>query len=249
MRIHLRRLAGVGTAACAIALFTASTSAAQESTEAAVRAVVDSFFADVAVERWDAAAALLDMSRFEPFFKQRLREVRSSIRVPDLTADELMARDSTMPRAVAEWQAEKVKESRSSMPFGDYSYEFAGITSQHELLTLSPTDAAARWLAAQDERTQMRESMRRAGCPLSAMLGALPRPNDRVLAIAFAGDSAAYVVHVDDRLPSVPDQLMPNERVMALRRTGATWRITPQRDLLHPANFGFASVECARRPG
>lgn len=230
----------------ALVLSRGAASSAQSPAESAVRAVVDSFFADAAAERWDAATALLDLSRFEPFFKQRLREVRSSLRVPDLTADQLMARDSTMPRAVAEWQAAKMKETRSTMAFGDYSYEFAGITSQHDLLTLSAADAATRWLAAQDERTQIRESMRRQGCPLTSILGALPAPTHRVLAVSVADDSTAYVVHADDRFPYVPEQLMSTERVMVLRRAGIAWRITPRRDLLHPANVGIASAGCLR---
>jgi hypothetical protein len=193
-------------------------------------------------ERWRPPAP----SRFEPYFKERLREVRSTIRVPDLTADELVARDSTMPRPVAEWPAAKMNESRASRSFGDYSYEFAGVTSQHDLLTLSVTDAAARWLAAQDERTQLRESMRRAGCPLAAIPTSFSAPKHRVLVVSVVDDSSAYVVHVDDRYPYVPEQLTANERAMALRRVGAVWRIAPRRDLLHPANFGIASAECPR---
>ena len=246
MRMRRKRIQPMAIGCIALAVSRGAASRAQSPAESAVRAVVDSFFADAAAERWDAAAALLDMSRFEPFFKQRLREVRSSIRVPDLTADQLMARDSTMPRAVAEWQAARMRESRPSMTFGDYSYEFAGITSQHDLLTLSAADAATRWLAAQDERTQIRESMRRQGCPLTTILGALPSPKHRVLAVSVADDSTAYVVHGDDNFPDVPEQLISNERVMVLRRAGVAWRIAPRRDLLHPANVGIASTSCTR---
>lgn len=246
MRIRGTRVGRLALLCITLAGSPGGSLAAQSPAERAVRAVVDSFFADAAAERWDAAAALLDLPRFEPFFKQRLREVRASVRVPDLTADELMTRDSTMPRPVAEWQAAKMNESRASMPFGDYSYEFAGITSQHDLLTLSVTDAAERWLAAQDQRTQIRGSMRRQGCPLTSIAGALPAPGHRVLAISIADDSTAYVVHADDRFPDVPEQLMSSERVMVLRRAGTAWRIAPRRDLLHPANFGIASAGCTR---
>jgi hypothetical protein len=45
---------------------------AQPANERAVRAVADSFFAAIARERWDSAAALLDLTGFEPYFKDRV---------------------------------------------------------------------------------------------------------------------------------------------------------------------------------
>lgn len=217
---------------------------AQSPIERAVRAVVDSFFAEVSAERWDAAAARLDLARFEPYFKQQLRNVRSEMRSPDQTPEELMARDSTMPRAVAAWQAARMNAARSSRPFGDYSYEFAGVTTQHELLTLALPDAAARWLAARDRRTQLRESFRRQGCPLAPM-PTLAVPKHRILAVVAPDDSTAYAIQANDQFPSSPEYLESDERVLLLRRTGGTWRIEPRRDLLFPANVGL-SAECPR---
>ena len=211
----------------------------------AVRAVVDSFFADVAAERWDAAAARLDLQRFEPFFRQELRNARSEVRMPEPSPEELMARDSTMPRAVAEWEVARMKASRTGMPFGDSSHEFAGITSQHALLALSLADAAARWLAARDQRTQLRESARRQGCPLGNIPEASPPATHTVLGVLLTDDSTAYVIHSDDRFREAPGSLMPTTRLLIVHGAGATWRIAPQRDLLNPANYAVVGVLCS----
>ena len=219
---------------------------AQTPAERAVRAVVDSFFADVTAERWDAAAARLDLARFEPFFNQQLRSARSEVRVPVPTPEELMAHDSTMPRAVAEWEVARMKASRANVAFGDYSHEFAGITSQHDLLTLTVPDAAARWLAAGDERTQLRESARRQGCPLGNFPQASPPAKHTVLGVLIANDSTAYVVHTDDRFRGSPASLMPTTRLLIARRTGSAWRIAAQRDLLNPMNYAVVGVMCSR---
>lgn len=212
----------------------------------AVRAGVDSFFADVTAERWDAAAGRLDLARFESFFKQELRSARSEVRLPNPTPEELMARDSTMPRAVAEWEVARMQASRANMPFGDYSHEFAGVTSQHELLALTVPDAAARWLAAGDQRTQLRESARRQGCPLGNLPQASPPAKHTVVGVLLTNDSTAFVVHTDDRVRESPASLMPTTRLLIVRRTGSAWRIAPQRDLLNPTNYAVVSVLCSR---
>ena len=103
---------------------------------------------DAVRERWDSAAALIDLHAFEPSFRQQVSFSRAQLPQPDPTIEELMARDSTMPRAVAEWQIAQMKRARAGREFGDYTYEFAGITTQHALLTMTVPAAAARWLAA-----------------------------------------------------------------------------------------------------
>jgi hypothetical protein len=240
MRIHRSTLF---TVACLTAfLLTPPTLRAQSRNEAAVRAVVDSFFTAVAREQWDSAAMLIDLHAFEPFFRQQVSFSRAQLPQRDPTIDEIMARDSTMPRAVAEWEIAQMKKARAGREFGDYSYEFAGITTQHALLTMTVPDAAARWLAAQDRRTQMRESWRRQGCSLSVLPSAFGAVEHTVLAIAVANDSTAYVVHSDELLASSRADLMENERTFTVHRTaGGPWRILPRRDLLRRTNVSFFS--------
>lgn len=240
----IRRIATVLLCASLVVPMDA-TLGAQSPAERAVRAIVDSFFTDVAAERWDAAATRLDLQRFEPFFRQALRNARSEMRMPEVTPEQLMAQDSTMPRAVAEWEVARMKSARANRPFGDYSYEFAGVTTQHELFALTVPDAAAHWLAARDHRTQMRESFRRQGCPLAPLLTVFSTPKRTVLGVVVPDDSTAYVILADDEFPNSPENLISNERVLPLRLVGGTWRIQPREDLLFPANVGI-SVDCPR---
>jgi hypothetical protein len=219
----------------------------QSAGERAVRAVVDSFFAAVAREKWDSAAALIDLTRFEPYFKEQVSNARSALPQREMTVEDMMAGDSTMPRAVAEWEVARMKKYRGFQQFGDMSYEFAGVRTQHELFALTVPEAASRWIEAQDERTQMRETLRRMGCSLASIPMEIPGAKRTVLAIALGNDSTAYAVHADDRF-SRNQIWMETERVMVLHRLNGRWRIEPRRDLLHPGNQGIGmGGDCPER--
>ena len=125
------------------------------------------------------------------------------------------------------------------------------------LFSLTLPDAAARWIAAQDERVAMRDNWRRAGCGLgdlssaftaalpSAFTAALPSATHTILGIAFRDESTAFVIHADDRYPS---RMMTNrEQIMPVHRTAAGWRIEARRDLLHPGNMSFAFGGCPKK--
>jgi hypothetical protein len=210
--------------------------------ETMVRAVVDSFFAAIAREQWDSAARLLDLPRFEPILKSAVASARSALPQPPVTADVLMASDSTMPRAVAEWEAARSNRFRAQRTFDDYSYEFAGVTSQHMLFSLTVSDAAARWIAARDRRVQMREQWRRAGCIIGTLPIAPSLTSPVILAIAFRDDSTAFVIHGDEQLRSIGS--MHDERVVPVHRTRAGWRIEPRDDLLAPSHMFFSVDGC-----
>ena len=249
-RSALRAL-GLLNSLFAMAVFSAPRPAnAQQAVERSARATVDSFFAFAARERWDSAATMLDLVRFEAFFKGVVRNVRSAIPPRPVTVEDLMAQDSTMPRVVAEWQIARMK-SDGSNPFFYLSYEFSGVANQHDLFALTISTAAARWLEAQDGRTTMREAWRKQGCPL-ADLPDFPAPKRTVVAIAVTGDSIAYVVHTDDRFGQAdPENLFFGERVMRLHRVDGRRRIEPRRTLLQAENVGFSvGFDCpkAKRP-
>ena len=239
------RLARVAAFALAFAVRAESATAqSQNPNERAVRAVVDSFFDAVAQEKWQSAATFTDLPRFESYFRGVVGRARAALPAPEPTVEEIMARDSTMPRAVAEYQLAQMKKySGRSYGFGDMSYEFAGVHSQQELFALTPAAAMAKWLEAKDERTQMRESLQRMGCPLS-VVAAIPGVKRRVLAIALAGDSLAYVIQIDDRFGS--DAFYGGERVFPVHLTSAGWRIEARPDLLRPINSSFGFAECPK---
>ncbi len=217
----------------------------QTATERSARAAADTFFALVTREKWDSASAMLDLAGFEPYLKGVVRNARSAIPQRPMTAEYLMSIDSTMPRAVAEWQIQRMKRSDAGDQFSFLSTQFAGVTSPSDLFALSAPAAAARWLEAQDERFQMREAWRRQGCPMSE-LPSFPAVKRVVRAVGIANDSTAYVVQTDDRFgESPPDNLSFGERVMEVRRVGGRWLIVPRADLLQPRNFGYG-FDCAR---
>jgi hypothetical protein len=218
----------------------------QSAADRAVRAVVDSFFAAVAREQWDSAIALIDLPRFEPYFKQQIRNARTMLPQKAMTVEDLMALDSTMTRAVAEWQVGQSKRYNSPA-FGDMSHEFTGVKTLQAFFALTMPDAAARWLQAQDERTERRESLARSNCPLALLSMPLPEPKHVVLAVGRSDDSTAYVVHGDERFNNDPGSLFGAERVMVLHRSAGHWRIEPRRDLLRPNNFAYSyTTECPK---
>ena len=240
------RVRFVGLIGLIASLGFARTAEGQSPNERAVRAVVDSFFAAIKREKWNSAAALLDLGAFEPYFNQQVSNARSALPEHEMTVEDMMANDSTMPRAVAEWEIARMNKYRGMRAFGDMSYEFAGVHTQHELFALSVPEAASRWLEAQDERTQMREAFRRSGCSPTIIPPEFPAAKRSVLAVALSDDSTAYVVHSDDRFG--PTQFgAESERVMVVRRRGGRWRIETRQDLLRPGNMGFGMSECPER--
>ena len=218
----------------------------QTPTEGAVRAVVDSFFDAVAREKWDSAARFIDLARFEPHFKQIVGNARAALPSPELTVEQIMSRDSTMPRAAAEYELAQMKKYTARRAgFGDMSNEFAGVHSQQELFALKPAEALARWLEAKDERTQMRDAWRQMGCSL-ADLPAFPSVKRSVLGVAVVNDSVGYVIHTDDRFGGIAESIYGGERLFPVHRMKVGWRIDPREDLLRPLNMSFALQECPK---
>jgi len=239
------RAFGVFGALYAAAVFSAPTrGSAQRTVERSARAAVDSFFAVVARERWDSAAIMLDLARFEPYFKRVVRDARGMIPSRQMTVEDLMAEDSTMPRAVAEWHISQAKKASAGGPFNYLSYEFAGIRDQHDLFALTVPAAAARWLEAKDGRTQMREAWRRGNCSLQK-LPDFPAPKRTVLAVSVVNVSSANTIHTDDQFGGDnPEYLSFGERVIRMHRVHGRWHIEPRDDLFRPSNTSFAITDC-----
>lgn len=102
-------------------------------------AAVDSFVAAIASERWAIAANYLDLESFAQFLRDRVNDARSRVPKRPITVEDLMAADSTLPRAVAEWQIARFRDASGSPAFHDFSNEFAGITTFRALQDLTPT--------------------------------------------------------------------------------------------------------------
>ena len=249
----MTRLSTIGATVMLVLAFTSANGQATDANRP--RAVADSFFADVAAERWTAAARRLSLRDFERYLKQTISSARAALPAPALSVEDLLAQDSTMPRAVAEWQVERMRRSISEHRFHDFSREFAGVTSFPALAALSVPEAAARWLEARDGRTEYRAMVMRRPCADSAANAARlastsswTKPS--VLGAVLRDDSTAYVLH-SVYLPFTVGQDLssPPPAIMMLRRTREGWVILPRHDLLRGAgSFGY-SITCvdARR--
>jgi hypothetical protein len=214
---------------------------AQSPAEVQVRAVVDSFFAASVAERWDVAAKLLDMEKFDLILKAAQGNARANLPARALTVEQLMAEDSTMPRAVAEWQVARFSKY-SHDPYEFLTYEFSRVSTPREFLALTADEAAERWLEAQDFRYLMRVTWKRAGCrgELPAVL-AIPERHT-VLGIAIGNDSTAYAIHTIASGGLGPDISSTGSppSVMVLARRHSAWRINPSfsRDGFGAVGFG-----------
>ena len=161
--------------------------ATRATAEQAVRAVVDSFFAATDREQFDTAAALADTGRFAAYVRLQVRNGRATIPMRSPTPEDLMARDSTMPRAAAEWQVKQYRKSTAN-PFAFLSYEFFGVETPQQLSELTTTQALARWIEAEDPRVARREAIVAANSrvPWPAGMGMM---NERLLVLHPRGTS------------------------------------------------------------
>ena len=164
-----------------------------------------------------------------------------------------MARDSTLPRAVAEWQLEQSRRSTGRPAFGDFSHQFAGVTSFRMLQSLTPTDAAARWLEAQDPNVRVRRLLSELRCatptPDSVRLTTLQTyvgRRLRTIGAARTDDTTAFVLVVDSWEPATHDSFYaPPPTALRMRLTPRGWRLVPNGNLY--GSRQFISVGCSSR--
>ena len=126
-------------------LASARVGAAQANPEDVVRA----FFKAEEEERWQDAAALLDQSYVVGMQRNIVHGFRNRSSIHKLTVEELMRADSTMPRAVAEYQLKRMNDVTRDSDF--LENDFARITTVDSLALLTPSEAAARYRLALGE--------------------------------------------------------------------------------------------------
>jgi hypothetical protein len=216
--------------------------AAQTPAEAQARAVADSFFAATAAERWSAAAKLLDMGAFDRIFMEAQGNARAELPVHVRTVEELMVEDS-MPRAVAEWfYARNSKYTHD--PYEFLTYEFSRVSTPREFLALTASEAAERWLEAQDFRYLMRRAWKMAGCRGEMPASIAIADRRKILGIAIGNDSTAYVVHATVPGMVGGDVFGARPSIMVLTRRQGSWRIDP--DVMRREGGMSFGPECAK---
>jgi hypothetical protein len=237
------RLRAAASIATAILCVHSRAAASQSPAEVQVRAVVDSFFAAAAAEKWDAAAGRLDMAAFDKILEQARGNARVNGPTHFLTVEELMARDS-MPRAVAEWQVARFAKFPHD-PYVFLTHEFARVSMPREFLALTPDEAAARWLEARDFRYRTGLAWKRA-CAGDMPPGWAVPERHTILGVAIGNDSTAYVIQTAAAVVNGYDMLSSNEApsMMVLARRGSRWTINPN----FTASGGSATIgpPCAK---
>ena len=225
-----------------------ATRAGAQSRPATPEDVVRDFFKAEQDGRWLDAARMLDLNQFESIRRSSISENRAW-RAPRLiTAEEMMKHEPEMPRAAAEYQVKRMKESYST--FDPLSRDFARVPSIDSLRALPVDAAAARWLEARSPGWRIelgrRESTRNpeSKCPelpdslKAAIVRETGTPSPRILGIASGSDSVSYAVigaALESRKsdPSEPQWRgdFNSPSTLTLRKVSGIWKIVPASDM------------------
>lgn len=110
-------------------------------------------------ENWHRLSMLCDPESLVEFKRDLLDTVASAKPVPRLTATELMKAVPNMPRAVAEYQVSRFRETLD--PKRRLRDAVPGVTSRHELELLKPAEVFALWLEGRSVRRQLDRNVER----------------------------------------------------------------------------------------
>jgi len=230
-------------------LASARVGAAQANPEDVVRA----FFKAEEEERWQDAAALLDQSYVVGMQRNIVHGFRNRSSIHKLTVEELMRADSTMPRAVAEYQLKRMNDVTRDSDF--LENDFARITTVDSLALLTPSEAAARWLEAKGPVYRTERSYRRGwtqvDCPDmsdSAKRAMLVKKSQfshsTILGAARNSDSVSYVIvgitYDAPRFENSEVRMEQSPRTMTLHKVSGAWKIVPTLDM--PDAYGLGGM-------
>ena len=243
----------------AMVLLLSSTLGGQSQANLPPTAVAREFFKAQSDGRWLDAARVLDLRAFEAYRQDALRESGFKKGFVGPTAEQVMAKEPDMPRAVAEYVAKKYAQAADTDAL---STVFARTTSADVLAALPADQAAARWLEARDPRWQFERS--RAHLPPDCAPPTIdanvnPSPievlGNAITAPTAPGgtDSVSYVLFRD--VSGSPSSRIGNGRppgVLTMTRINGQWKILPLPDLGFAGGIrsfpGFGCVKVGVQP-
>ena len=221
----------------------ASSAAAQTTSPSRI---LRAYFDAIAIQNWEAAASLLRADDVERLRRDGIAMHRP-VAVPPRTAEFFLQRDSTMPRAVAEYQASQFNKRIQTMTdTRGLQMEFAEIKDSAQLLALSVIDVGARWLEARDIRYHMRRMLAASpDCPKEAYSASAASliPKFDVLGEVVRADSAWVLYRRFETGEDVNEQYTPPPIIATLLRDASGWRIRPREDF-SSARYSLAAVTC-----
>lgn len=196
---------------------------ALDSNAVAAQAVGTAFLKALQARDWKAAASFLDIVPLDHFRLEQIDMARRSRSGPGMTVEQYMKSDSTMPRAVAEYQVRRMREG--SRTFSALEFEF-GITDPDSLAAMPARVAAEHWLEAHDPLGRLKILYKRSNCP-RGLPDSLPQPNFRVLGTVVNGAIAYLLYERDDEPPMDMNQLQ-SPLMVTLRRSIDQWWVLPR---------------------
>jgi hypothetical protein len=178
---------------------------------------------------WPAVAALCDPASLTEF-RNELLELVAPRPTPEGSVQtiDLMRTDPNMPRAVAEWQARRVREHQN--PNRRLREETPGVESRSQLEAMTGAQVFAAWLDGRSignvvERAWERRQITRAA--IDEILAA-DRPKVVYVALGWVPDGEAirYIVYRQEAARSHP------QASMIRRQPDGGWLFVASRDLL-----------------
>jgi anti-sigma factor RsiW len=178
---------------------------------------------------WKGLAALCDPASLTEF-RDELIGLVTRRPTPDASfrTIDLMRTDPNMPRAVAEWQAQRVREHRD--PDRRLHEELPSVESSAQLEAMSAADVFAAWLDGRSfgnlvERAWERRQITRAAIH---QILAMDRPKISYVALGWVPDGEAirYVIYRQEVAGSRP------QAAMIRRQADGGWLFVASRDLL-----------------
>ena len=212
------------------------------------QATVRRFFGAVARQEWDHAAGFLDIGVFLGLREELMRHARTPPQL--MTPEAWLATDSTMPRAVAEYQARRMAELHEMDPPALFP-EFDGVESVEAFAAMSAVELAVAWLKANDFATHLLRFFDRNGCLAPPAFDTWRRERVvDILGAALPAPDTAFVLFYDQgRRPqgspaAALRQMGPRTAHLTLQ--AGTWRILPRHDLMDRPQ-GFSVPQCRGR--
>lgn len=222
--------------------------------------VARAFIAALEGHRWADAARLVHPDALNRHRERSLSSLRGLTHRPTITVEDLLRHDPEMPREVAEYQVRRATEGAQDYP--RMEFERAGVASVEELERLSPEEAFARYLEANDLRRSLQRMMERETDAGSAELfsrlapriqrlvvGSVPAPQPPGISGLPAGEFAYVLYSVAHRVRHDPQSGPERVAVVGARRDGSGWKLDPGdpdgHELFGSSNYsvGFSHVE------
>jgi hypothetical protein len=248
----LMRMARCIRVIAALALFGAPVSRLTAQSVAEPMAVAQRYLNAVRTSDWETVLQLTDANsiwEWATLQRANLRPQKRSEREPE-TVETMMRRDSTLPRAVAEYFMSQ-RTMFADRPDLDLAIQFADVRRLSQLDSLSDGELFTRSLRAKRYEYMWATAMERMGCT-----EAPPPPEtgaDKVLGVALLHDGKAMALYVPWTLTSVQvsDDADMDFAIEYLRlvQTRGGWRVLAGRNARNGGGFaiGFDGSPCQKK--